>query len=84
MALEEKIKWWKAKDEYLKENVTPIMRGFTQIGDVGFKHPSVTIFPAGWGGGSVTIKYEHIDILIKELETAKKMIENYKKFEVNY
>ena len=84
MTLEEKVKWWKAKEEYLKENVEPIMDSFTQVSDVGFKHSSVTIFPIGWGGGSVTIKCEYIDSLIEELKASKKMIEEYKKFEENY
>ena len=84
MTLEEKKKWWKAKKEYLKENVEPIMDSFTQVGDVGFKHPSVTIFPIDWCGGSVTIGYENIDNLIEELKASKQMIEEYKKFEKTY
>ena len=81
---EEKKKWWKAKDKYLTENVKPIKDNFTQISDVGFMHPSVTICPIGWGGGSVTVRYEYIDDLIEELKASKEMLEKYKKFEENY
>lgn len=84
MTLEEKKKWWKAKEEYIKENVEPITDNFTQISDVGLKHPSITICPINWGGGSVTIEYQYIDNLIKELKASKKMIEKYKKFEYSY
>lgn len=84
MILKEKKKWWKAKEKYLKENVKPIIDNFTQVSDVGFAYPSVTIYPIGWGGGSVTIKYEYIDDLIEELKASKEMLEKYKKFEKTY
>jgi hypothetical protein len=79
--LEEKKKLWRAKEKYLEENVEPITDNFTQIDDVEFRHPSVTICPIDWGGGSVTIDYEDIDTLIKELKASKEIIEKYKKFE---
>lgn len=84
MTLEEAKKWWEVKRKYLKENVTPIESKFTQVGDIDFIHPGVTIFPKGWGGGSVSIKYEYIDNLIEELKASKEMLEKYEKFEENY
>ena len=44
MTLDEKKKWWKAKENYLIENVEPIMNSFTQVDDVSFKSSTVTIF----------------------------------------
>ena len=81
MTLEEKRRLWRVKEKYLEKNVEPIMDNFTQIDDVEFRYPSVTICPIGWGGGSVPIDYEDIDNLIKELKASKEIIEKYKKFE---
>ena len=81
MTLEEKRRLWRVKEKYLEENVEPITDNFTQIDDVEFRHSSVTICPIDWGGGSVTIDYENIDTLIKELKASKEIIEKYKKFE---
>ena len=81
MTLEEKKKLWKAKEEYLEENIEPITDNFTQIDDVSFRDPSITICPIDWGGGSVTIEYKDIDNLIEELKSSKRIIEEYKKFE---
>ena len=83
MTLEEQKRLWKVKEKYLEENVEPITNNFTQIDDVTFRHPSVTICPIDWGGGSVTIDYKDIDNLIKELKASKEIIEKYKNFEEN-
>ena len=64
--------------DYKQENnVYPLIAKFKIIDSFDFK--SINICPEDWGGGNVSIKAEEIDVLINELQQAKKIIENFQK-----
>ena len=66
--------WINYKQE---NNLYPLIAEFKIIDNFDFKW--VDICPKGWGGGNVSIKTEEIDVLINELQQAKKIIENFQK-----
>lgn len=70
-------KWTKWINHAKENNLYSLMKEFKIIHHFNFK--SVDICPKGWGGGNVSIKAEEIDVLINELQQAKKIIKNFQK-----
>jgi hypothetical protein len=59
--------------KYFEEKCVPFLNKANFIYSMSLCNNTITIMPKGWQGGSVSINTNEIDMLIEELQQAKRI-----------